>query len=173
MNDLVYLYNPAKIPGLSRKFWKPWQGLYKVTKKLSDLNYKITDQYGKKRVVHVNSLKGAYTSEQWKAQVEPKTRKQSRKGSARHSRRNEEEFVVNHYPIVITEDVPSAPERENTAPETHDPAQSEVETPSSELRDPSYHPSDTPKSRGELHATRAQPPLTRSRARIMSNQCIN
>ena len=25
MNDLVYLYNPAKKPGLSRKFWKPWQ----------------------------------------------------------------------------------------------------------------------------------------------------
>ena len=25
MNDLVYLYNPAKKPRLSRKFWKPWQ----------------------------------------------------------------------------------------------------------------------------------------------------
>ena len=176
MNDLVYLYNPAKKPGLSRKFWKPWQGLYKVTKKLSDLNYEVTDQYGKKRVVHVNRLKGAYASEQWKTQVEPKTRKQSRKGSARHSRQDEEEYVVNHYPIVITEDVPSAPERENAArenPETPDTAQSEVETPSSELRDPSYHPSDTPKSRRELQATRTQPPLTRSRARMMSNECIN
>ena len=107
--------------------------MYKVTKKLSDLNYEITDQYGKKRVVHVNRLKGAYTSEHWKPQVEPKTRKQSRKGSMRHSRQDEEEYVVNHYPIVITEDVPSAHEREDTACETPDPAQSEVETPSSEL----------------------------------------
>ena len=49
MNGLVYLYNPAKKPGLSRKFLKPWQGLYKVTKKLSDLNYEVTYQYGKKR----------------------------------------------------------------------------------------------------------------------------
>ena len=121
MNNLVYLYNPAKKPGLSRKFWKPWQGLYKVTKKLSDLNYEITDQYGQKRIVHINRLKGAYASEQWKTQVEPKTRKQSRKGSARHSRQDVEEYVVNHYPIVITEDVPSAPERETQHAKTLKP----------------------------------------------------
>ena len=89
---------------------------------------------------------------------------------------DEEDYVLNHYRIVITEDMPSAPERENAArenPETHDSAQSEVETTSSELRDPSYLPSDTPKSRRELQASRTQPPLTRSRARMMSNECIN
>ena len=77
---------------------------------------------------------------------------------------------------MITEDSTSATEREpppHQTPKTPDPAQSEVETPSSELRDPRYHPFDTPKSRRELQATRAQPPLTRSRARIMSNECIN
>ena len=150
--------------------------MYKVTKKLSDLKYEITDQYGKKRVVHVNRLKGAYTSEHWKPQVEPRTRKQSRKESAKLSKQDEGKFVVNSYPIVITEDSPSATEREPPPQQTHeipDPAHSEVETPSSELRNPSYHPSDTLKSRRALQATSAQPPLTRSRARIMSNECIN
>ena len=176
MNDLVYLYNPAKKPGLSRKFWKPWQGLYKVTKKLSDLNYDITDQYGKKLVVHINRLMGAYTSEHWKTQVKHRTKKRSRKESAKLSKQNEEEFIVNPYPMVIEEDSPSANEKEprlHQTPETPDLPQSDAETPSSELRDPSYHPSDTPKSRRELQATRAQPPFTRSRARIMSNECIN
>ena len=39
--DLVYLYNPAMKPGLCRKFHKPWTGPYKITAKLSDLNYEI------------------------------------------------------------------------------------------------------------------------------------
>ena len=37
INDLVYLYNPAKKPGLSRKVWKPWQRIvqsYKETFRL-------------------------------------------------------------------------------------------------------------------------------------------
>jgi len=64
VNELVYLYNPATKPGLTRKFSKLWQGPYKVTKKLYDLNYEIIDQYSKKRVVHVNRLKRAYSSEE-------------------------------------------------------------------------------------------------------------
>jgi len=31
-NDLVYLYNPAKKPGLTRKFHKPWTGPFKIVK---------------------------------------------------------------------------------------------------------------------------------------------
>ena len=74
----------------------------------------------------------------------------------------EEEFIFNPYPLVMTDDSPSATEREtppHQTPETPDPTQSDVETPSSELRDPSYRPSVTPKSRRELQTTRTQPPL--------------
>jgi len=61
-NDLVYLYNPAKKPGLTRKFHKPWTGPFKIVKKISDLNYRIVDQNGKLQVVHVNRLKRAYNT---------------------------------------------------------------------------------------------------------------
>jgi len=39
-------------------------------------------------------------------------------------------------------------------------------TPISEYTDPNYEPPDTPKSRRELHSTRAEPAFTRSRARV-------
>jgi hypothetical protein len=60
--DLVYLYNPAIKPGLSREFSKPWTGPYKVRVKISDLNYEIIDQKGRKQVVHINRQKRAYDS---------------------------------------------------------------------------------------------------------------
>jgi len=43
VNDFVYLYNPAMKPGPSWKFRKPWTGLYKITKNISDVNYEIMD----------------------------------------------------------------------------------------------------------------------------------
>jgi len=80
VNELVYLYNPATKPSLTRNFSKLWQGPYKVTKKLTDINYEIIGQYNKKRVVHVKRLKRAYSSEQWmpKSELKP-TRKLQRK----------------------------------------------------------------------------------------------
>jgi len=61
------LYNPAIKPGLSRKFSKPWTGPYKVTVKISDLNYEIVDQKGRKQVVHINRLKRAHDPKMGKA----------------------------------------------------------------------------------------------------------
>jgi len=49
-------------PGLSRKFRKPWSGLYKITKKNS-VNYEIMDQNNKAQIVHVNRLKIAYNTD--------------------------------------------------------------------------------------------------------------
>ena len=57
LGDLVYLYCPAMKPGLSRKFRKPWSGPFKITTKISDLNYEIVGHNGKKQTVHVNRLK--------------------------------------------------------------------------------------------------------------------
>jgi len=66
VNDLVYLYTPVTKCDLRKKFRHPWTGPFKVTKKLSDLNYEITSMNGKSQVVHVNRLKRAYDSEIWK-----------------------------------------------------------------------------------------------------------
>ena len=63
VEELVYLYNPAMKPGCSRKFYRPWAGPFKITKIISDLNYKIIDQKGKKQVVHINRLKIVDNSE--------------------------------------------------------------------------------------------------------------
>jgi hypothetical protein len=55
--DLVYLYNPAVKRGLSRKFHRAWFGPHRVTTKVTDLNYEIVDQKGRKQVIHSNRLK--------------------------------------------------------------------------------------------------------------------
>jgi hypothetical protein len=57
VEDLFYLYNPAMKPGRSRKFYRPWAGPFKVTKRISELNYEVIVQKGKQHVVHVNGLK--------------------------------------------------------------------------------------------------------------------
>jgi hypothetical protein len=41
VDDLVYLYNPSVKPGLTKKFSRPWTGPYRITKRLSELNYEI------------------------------------------------------------------------------------------------------------------------------------
>ena len=111
------------------------------------------------------------------SRFEPRTRKQVQKESMKPSKQDEEEeFIFNPYPIVMTDDTPSATKREpppHQTPETPDPTQSDVETPISEVRNPSYRPSETPNSRRKLQTTRTQPPLTRSSARIMSNEYVN
>jgi hypothetical protein len=64
--ELVYLYNPARKPGKCRKFHKPWTDPFKVTVKLSELNYEIVSMAGKKFLVHINRLKKAYDEDMWK-----------------------------------------------------------------------------------------------------------
>lgn len=57
VGDLVCLFCPARKPRLCQKFRKWWTGPYKITAKVSDLNYRLMDLKGKERVVHVNRLK--------------------------------------------------------------------------------------------------------------------
>jgi hypothetical protein len=53
MVDIVYLFSPAKKKGQCQKFPKFWAGPYKITGRLSELNYKIVDMKGKELVVHL------------------------------------------------------------------------------------------------------------------------
>jgi len=99
---LVYLYNPAKKPGLTRKFHKPWTGPFKIVKKISDLNYRIVDQNGKLQVVHVNRLKRAYNTEVWKPKFEHRTKKRWKCESKTSKQDEEEEVRFNPFPLVMT-----------------------------------------------------------------------
>jgi len=54
------LYNAARKPGLSRKFFKPWSGTFQITAKVSELNYEILGKSDTKSVVHINMLKLAH-----------------------------------------------------------------------------------------------------------------
>ena len=47
-----------------------------------------------------------------------------------------------------------------------------TDKPTSELQDPTYVLPQTPRSRCEMQTTRIQPPVTRSRARIMSQENV-
>ena len=52
--ECVYLYNPARRPGVSRKFAKSWSGPLHITTKMSDLNYEILVKNDGKIIVHIN-----------------------------------------------------------------------------------------------------------------------
>ena len=59
VGDLVWLYSPAVTKGRSKKLHLPWDGPYRVIKRLSDANYRIQATMGRRRrlVVHFNRLK--------------------------------------------------------------------------------------------------------------------
>ena len=56
--ESVWLYSPVIPKGVAPKFHEPWTGPFKVTKRLSNVNYKILDVGRKaKKVVHFDRLK--------------------------------------------------------------------------------------------------------------------
>ena len=59
VGDLVWLHSPAVAKGKSRKLHHPWQGPFRVIKKLSDITYRIQSTRRKHRriVVHFDRLK--------------------------------------------------------------------------------------------------------------------
>jgi hypothetical protein len=76
---LVYLYHPALKPGLSKKLAKPWSGPWQITKKISELNYKIVDKKGKRQVVHIDRLKKSFNLELWKQNGSKESKKKRAK----------------------------------------------------------------------------------------------
>lgn len=53
----VYLHVPYVRPGESKKFHRPWKGLYEVGRKWLEVNYKIKLDAQKTVLVHINQLK--------------------------------------------------------------------------------------------------------------------
>jgi len=147
--DIVYLYNPARKPGKCFKFHKFWNGPFKVTAKLSDLNYEIISMNHKKQIVHVNRLKKAYDPDIWKPKQEPKAPKERINKRFRKSENQDEEDIrIGSFPLLEikpqeTVVEPGTPPSQE--PDTPESAQKRVDTPLSERRDPNYEPPSTPR----------------------------
>ena len=175
---MVYQYRPAIKPGLTRKFHRPWAGPYQITRKTSELNYEILGQDGRTQVVHVNRLKKAYGSNHWKPKSGQRTVKKTPRVLAKHTELSdeEEEPKVGSFPLAVTDFPADTCEREPPTyqtPRSPDRTQPETDTPSPQREDQNYRPPGTPRSRREIQSTRDAPPLTRSRARVMSQNSVN
>jgi hypothetical protein len=97
---LVYLHNPSIKPGLTKKFFSPWKGPHKVTKRLSDLNYEIIGQNNKKQVVHINRLKKAYNQNLSKPEKEKEAVKKLPKTPVDYT--TEVELPTRSFPLAST-----------------------------------------------------------------------
>ena len=171
----MYLYSPAIKPGLSRKFTKPWSDPHKITRVVTPLNYEIVDQNNRKQTVHVNRLKPAYDLEAWKPKAERKTVEKLRKKPNLRSEEEENETKFGPHPLLEASQPEFRTERQvplDQTPITPETAPQITDKPTSESQDPTYLPPQTPKSRREMQTTRIQPPVTRSRARIMSQESV-
>ena len=166
VGDLVYLYQPARRPGLSATLFLPWTGPLHVAAKISDLDYDIQDHYAMKQIVHINRLKAAHDSTLWKPRCKQRRPvKSSRETPESDVSEGEAGLVARHIPLV--QEAPKLDCRPTVpSPDTPDPSHV-LDTPSSQRSDPSYFPPTTPGSRRELHATRTEPPVKRARARIL------
>jgi len=162
----VYLYHPARRPGLSAKIFRPLAGPLQATAKDSDLNYDIQDQCAKKQVVHVNRLKAAHDSTLCKPRCKQRhARKSSRETPESDVSEGEAGLVAR--PIPLVQEAATGDCRP-PVPSTDDPDPSQVvDIPSSERSDPSHFSPTTPNYRSELQPTPVEPPVTRARARIL------
>jgi len=132
------------------------------------------DQNNKKQAVQVNRLKLAYDSEAWKPKLERKNVKQFRKKPNVLSKEEEEnETKYGPHPLLEVSQPTEHPTSLDQTPITPEAVPQISDTPISESQDPKYLPPQTPRSKREMQTTRIQPPLTRSRARIMSQENIS
>jgi hypothetical protein len=176
VGDIVYLFNPAKKPGQCQKSLKPWIGPFRVVAKLSDLKYRIVNQFGKESVVHVNRLKKAHNPSIWRPKPSQKPNRSSKKvkENAEDEKETQEEDGVTGTRHRIVTELPQVDEQtqdpcrprpgspSGMATPAADPQR--LQTPGSGRADPNYVPPDMPRSRHELRTHRADLRHTRIRA---------
>jgi hypothetical protein len=175
VNDIVYLFCPARKEGGCQKFRKFWQGPYKVVAKLSELNYRIVAQNGREEVVHVNRLKKSMDPSIWK--TSRPQRNNQRPETVEAEVPDEVEIEARpmlapevQEPHVVAEEQPGDPPEPPLADQVQANTPQVVVAPparieDSTVRDPNYEPSDSPWTRRELQATPLGPPTTRAMAR--------
>jgi len=178
VQDLVYLYNPALKPGLTRNFAKPWIGPCQITKKISELNYEIVDLKGKGQVVHINRLKKSFNPELWNPKPRQKPERNAPRRLAKSQNANvnsQDDFKIGPYPLVCPQNSEAGTEYEQLvdhSPDTPDLTQQSTDTPFSDRNNPSYQPPNTPLYRRELQTSRTHL-LTRLRAKALSQDAEN
>ena len=168
--DFVYLFNKARKPGLSKKFHRVWTGPCQITTKISDLNYEIIGKNGRKQVVHVNRLKPAHGFHAQASKPRPRHERMTRSHSVT-SQASDEMAAIKASPLPITVEAPrqdGAPPNQKSSSSLDPASPVHLDSPRSERIDPTYRPDDSPRSRRERQNTRPEPPITRSKARITS-----
>jgi hypothetical protein len=112
VDDLVYLYNPSVKLGLTKKFSRPWTGSYRITKRLSELNYEILGQNNKKQVVHINRLKSCNLSS-WKPRTKrDPVKSRSKTPPARVTEEYNCELQIKSFPLPSASHETSCTERD-------------------------------------------------------------
>jgi hypothetical protein len=124
--------------------------------------YEIIGQKKKKQVVHINRLKKAYNQNLWKPEKEKKAAKKLLETPVDYI--TEEELPTRSFPLAST----SHDVFPNQIQLDTSPAQLPTDSPSTDHSDPTYHPPEMSRSKRELQITRNEPPITRSRTRILS-----
>jgi hypothetical protein len=155
VNDLVYLYNPAIKPGLSKKFLKKWTGPYKVVTRLSEI--KLRDSgLTKEKIVHVNRLKPYYDPQTWKPEMKQKsTKKLPKKPSSCQEEEKEDEHYLGRFPLRTETQLQSRTLPDQT-PITPDPDFQPTYISMSQNTDPNYEPSPKLPHLGENYSIHAQ-----------------
>jgi hypothetical protein len=65
--------------GLTKMFHRVWSGPFQVTKKISELNYEIMCQNGKKFFIRTNRIKRAYDQNLWRPNPKQRAAKKPEK----------------------------------------------------------------------------------------------
>jgi hypothetical protein len=87
----------------------------------------------------------------------------------------EEEAIISPFPLIQAtprEDATEILAPPDQSPHTPEHTSQTLDTPTSEHSDPTYVPSETPRSRREVQPTKTEPPITRSRARVVSQEYL-
>ena len=171
--EWIYLYNPARKPGLSRKFHRAWTGPFKVAAKISDLNYEILGQNNRKWVLNINRLKAARGYEVRDSNPrKPRASRQRKESTISHDSDELTDVQLGARPLL--KEVPQGQDTVHNpplcSPDQSPPTNHTLDTPMSERHDPSYLPESTPRSRREIQSTRDEPPLTRARTRLNAQE---
>jgi hypothetical protein len=129
----------------------------------------------KKQFVHDNRLKRPQNSEAWKPKPEQKATRKPPKKSTTCINEEENEIMIGKF--ALWKEIRPANSTECGTPRdqiltTPEPVQQSVKTSISDRTDRSYETPETLGTRREMQTTRAKPPITRSRGKVMSQEPV-
>ena len=144
-----------------------------MIKRVNQLDFRIRDSEGKESVVHQNRLKLANDASVWKEKNKP-TRPKPHVRKMPESGADENALPIRSRKIFVPTPrlgragtTPSSPV--NMQRHVPDTPEAGDETPLHLRVDRDYSPPTSPRSRNELRPSRPEPPITRARTRLQSD----